>query len=229
MKKCKNGHYYIDELSECPYCPKTEGYSSADEGETVLSSDDSNDKTKIFGDEDENSNDKTRIFGDDDVPKDITSNDKTKIFGGEKTVEDKPIINKMKENSPRDWNKTYIGGDLGDEDENAEVEAPRLKRMLVGWVVSFTIDKMGADFRLYEGKNIIGSAPDCEITVTGDKVVSSKHATILFRNNKFRIKDEFSTNGTYVNDKDIEDETVLLMDGDTIKIGATIFKFRTAL
>lgn len=217
MKKCKNGHYYIDELDECPYCPKIKNYDSSDEGKTVLSENSDNnssDKTKIFGD-DNDSSDKTKIFGDEKK----SNTDKTKIF------EEKQTKNIVENN----WDKTYISETAEPENNNGEAIIQRENRKLVGWIVSFTIDASGADYRIYEGKNTIGAAADCEITVTGDKLVSSRHATILFRNEKFRLKDEFSTNGTYLNNKDIEDEAILLNDGDNIKIGNTVFKFRTAL
>lgn len=225
MKKCKNGHYYIDELDECPYCPKIKNYDSSDEGKTVLSENSDNnssDKTKIFGD-DNDSSDKTKIFEEknnaDNFDEKKSVADKTKIF------EEKNTKNIVENN----WDKTYISETAGSENNNNEEITQRQNRKLVGWVISFTIDAMGSDFRIYEGKNTIGSAADCEITVTGDKLISAKHATILFRNEKFRLKDEFSTNGSYLNDKDIEDEAVLLNDGDIIKVGNTVFKFRTAL
>jgi pSer/pThr/pTyr-binding forkhead associated (FHA) protein len=41
----------------------------------------------------------------------------------------------------------------------------------------------------------------------------------------FKFKDELSTNGTFVNDAFEEEGS--LKDGDTIKIGSTLFKFRT--
>ena len=87
---------------------------------------------------------------------------------------------------------------------------------------------MGVDFRLYEGRNVIGRDVECTITVP-DKTMSGKHAIILFRDDKFKIKDELSSHGTFVNNRDIEDETVELHDNDIIRMGETDFKFKTAL
>jgi pSer/pThr/pTyr-binding forkhead associated (FHA) protein len=87
---------------------------------------------------------------------------------------------------------------------------------------------MGADFRLYEGRNVIGRDVEYNITVL-DKTMSGKHATILFRKDKFVIKDELSSHGTFVNDRDIEDETVELNDNDIIRMGETLFKIKIAL
>ncbi|MDR0606317.1 MAG: FHA domain-containing protein [Bacteroidales bacterium] len=104
----------------------------------------------------------------------------------------------------------------------------RNSRKLVGWLVSYSFNEMGMDFRLYEGRNLIGRDMTCNITVN-DGMISGKHAVILFRNNKYVIRDELSTHGTWVNDKDIENEAVELHDGDLIRIGETIFKFKSSL
>jgi pSer/pThr/pTyr-binding forkhead associated (FHA) protein len=69
---------------------------------------------------------------------------------------------------------------------------------------------------------------ECNITVP-DKTMSGKHATILFKNDKFKIKDELSSHGTFVNDRDIEEETVELHDNDIIRLGETILKIKIAL
>jgi pSer/pThr/pTyr-binding forkhead associated (FHA) protein len=87
---------------------------------------------------------------------------------------------------------------------------------------------MGMDFKLYEGRNIIGRDLDCQITIA-DKTVSGKHALILFRAGKYSISDQQSTQGTFVNDEDINLEPRYLKDGDMIRIGQTVLKFRTSI
>lgn len=99
-------------------------------------------------------------------------------------------------------------------------------RKLVGWLVSFTIDANGVDFKLFEGRNTIGSDTSCDIVVV-DQRVSSKHLTILFRADGFKFKDELSTNGTYINGQMVDEGN--LADGDTLKLGDTVFKFRAVL
>ncbi len=199
MKKCQNGHFYSDDLNTCPYCPAPEGSTS--------------------------SQDKTVISGGAGAAKG-GDNFKTKIFGaGSPTSSEPSSIGSKK----KDLNKTYI--DLGDSETSSDSPqtSMRASRKLVGWLVSYTIDKMGRDYRLFEGKNKIGAASDCEITIPNDPSVSSVHSTILFRNGGFKIKDEFSTNGTYVNESDIDDKAAEINDGDAIKVGKTIFKFKIAL
>ncbi len=98
-------------------------------------------------------------------------------------------------------------------------------RKLVGWLVSFTIDPNGIDFKLFEGRNLLGSDNMCDIAIPNDAAVSSKHLTILHRMGHFKFKDELSTNGTFIND--VFEEEGNLKDGDIVRIGDTIFKFRS--
>ena len=87
---------------------------------------------------------------------------------------------------------------------------------------------MGEDYRLYEGKNVIGRDPRVQITIQ-DSAISATHATIRFLRGKFAIKDEMSSHGTLVNGEDIELNAVYLNDGDLIEVGHTTLKFRSAL
>lgn len=97
-------------------------------------------------------------------------------------------------------------------------------RKLVGWLVSFTHNPLGQDYKLYEGRNVLGTDKSCDIIVP-DNLVSAKHLTILFRADKFKFKDELSTNGTFINEV-MQDEGEL-NDGDQIRVGRTVFKFRS--
>lgn len=159
MKKCENGHFYADDLIECPYC-RTESFN---------------------------------------VNSSISNLSKTVIITPEQKSQ--PTIN-----------------------PTSSQPTPSVGRKLVGWLVSFTHNPLGQDYKLYEGRNIIGSDKSCDIVVP-DNLVSSKHLTILYRAEKFKFKDELSTNGTFINEV-MQDEGEL-QDGDQIRIGKTIFKFRS--
>jgi hypothetical protein len=138
-------------------------------------------------------------------------------------------------NSGKDLSRTQIYGggqdfgsyDFGSSNSLAQFQPIQQStgRKLVGWLVSFTIDPNGIDFKLYEGRNLIGSDHGCDIVVPNDPAVSSRHLTILHRMGHFKFRDEFSTNGTFIND--VFEEEGNLKDGDNIRIGDTIFKFRS--
>ena len=150
--------------------------------------------------------DKTEVMDTQSVPKDGSgSNDeKTEVISA--LSEDKTAIHKPAE----DDSSTESTGSTG--------------RKLVGWLVSFTWNSEGQDYQLREGKTLLGADNTCDIVI-GDSEVSGHNTTILNRGGKFRIKDEFSTNGTLIDGHEIEDQTDL-KDGSTITLGKTDFLFR---
>lgn len=90
---------------------------------------------------------------------------------------------------------------------------------LVGWLVTFSLDPAGVDFRLREGRNWIGADPGCDVVIEGHGV-SGQHAVIMARNGQLQIRDNDSTNGTCVNDRDLFGQgAVPIDDGDRIRLG----------
>ena len=131
--------------------------------------------------------------------------------------------------SAQDLDKTAVKKSTSDKTEihqpEGKASAPASARKLVGWLVSFSWNENGEDYQLREGKTVIGAANESDICLP-DSEVSDVHATLLYRDEVFRLKDEFSTNGTKVNGEDII-EPVELNDGDAITLGQTELKFRT--
>ena len=94
--------------------------------------------------------------------------------------------------------------------------------------MTFDIEDFGIDFKLFEGRNTIGSKSSSDITIQ-DSQVSSLHGLILYKKNKFILTDELSTNGTLLNGEDlVPRNTYDLNDGDEIKVGDTTLLFKTA-
>jgi hypothetical protein len=162
--------------------------------------------------------------------------DKTKIYTEDSGLSDTPVNQStdpgldqtriFEQPAAGDLSKTQIIPPVNSQSQLAFPQvAQRSTRKLVGWLVSFTIDPNGVDFRLYEGRNSVGSDPGCDVVVSNDPAVSAKHLTILNRMGGFKFKDELSTNGTFVNNAFAEEGN--LKDGDSIRIGTTVFTFRT--
>jgi len=100
------------------------------------------------------------------------------------------------------------------------------KGKIVGWLISYTRNADGEDFRLYAGYNRIGANPVCDI-VLQDETVSGSHAIIVYRDGRFLVKDDLSRNGTFVNGREIS-EAHPLQSYDQVRIGNTYLTFIAA-
>jgi Inner membrane component of T3SS, cytoplasmic domain len=111
-------------------------------------------------------------------------------------------------------------------DPRKTVPLSTIKRTpVVGWVVVMDGVQKGEDFRLREGKNAVGSAEGCEV-ILREPAVSSKHASISYRDGQFVITDLDSTNGTFLNSATEPLARSELKDNDLIRIGDTTLKFK---
>jgi diguanylate cyclase (GGDEF)-like protein len=83
--------------------------------------------------------------------------------------------------------------------------------------------ELGQRIDLDDADVIIGRVESCRLFINSD-LVSRHHATIAYVTGRYVLKDEGSTNGTFVNDVRIT-EPRPLDDGDTVKIGRTVLKY----
>jgi hypothetical protein len=102
-------------------------------------------------------------------------------------------------------------------------QASPFGRKIVGFLVTYDLNPMGTVFNLYEGRNIIGRVAPANVLIQSG-TVSDKHAIILFRDEKFYLSDELSTNGTHVNGESI-DERIKISDRDEVRFGEIKTKF----
>ena len=84
--------------------------------------------------------------------------------------------------------------------------------------------ELGRKYNIEGREMTIGRATVNDICVSQDSV-SRTHAFVQVDENGVKLRDNESTNGTYVNDHKIHE--AYLKDGDLIKIGRSIFKFLT--
>ncbi len=76
--------------------------------------------------------------------------------------------------------------------------------------------RSGETFALSESPTVIGRSPECGIFLD-DVTVSRKHAVFTQEDNRWRLVDQGSLNGTFVNRERVD--TAVLSDGDEIQIG----------
>jgi hypothetical protein len=217
FKRCASGHFFKDNLDHCPYCPAAASSGSSDKDATLgdlpaLGDDADLGKTQVLGSPD--SSDRTQIF----APS--GSNDKkSSVFGGGPS-----------NSSNRDLSRTFIQeGPEEENSENATPSAPRATRKIVGWIISFDLDPMGMDYRIFEGKNTAGRDPKNTITITKDTTISGEHAILLYRSGKYYIEDAMTANGTFLNGEELEPrKAYTFKDGDRLKFGNSEFLFKSA-
>lgn len=104
-------------------------------------------------------------------------------------------------------------------------ESQQLKRYVVGWLVGISGPIRGEAFPLRMGRNVIGRDRRSDIVINDDQA-SSHHADLVFRpeERRFILMDHNSTNGTYVNEMEIEPRRDLI-EKDVIRIGSHRFVF----
>ena len=82
---------------------------------------------------------------------------------------------------------------------------------------------MGCRYPLGGSSLILGRGEDCDIRLQ-DHSVSRKHARIEPGSDGYFVFDQQSTNGTFVNDKQL-DASWLLQDGDYLRVGNCIYRY----
>jgi two-component system cell cycle response regulator len=103
--------------------------------------------------------------------------------------------------------------------EETQGNVPRRKDACL--VVIYGQD-LGRKYNIVGRELRIGRATTNDICLSQD-AVSREHANIIVDEFGIKIRDNDSTNGTYINDNKIHE--AYLRDGDLVKVGRSIFKF----
>ena len=98
----------------------------------------------------------------------------------------------------------------------------------VAYIKTITLSK-DLDFKIFDSygikeSTIIGRSKKCDIYIK-DPFMSKENTEIYLHEGKFYIKDLGSTNGTFVNGKQLLDKPSRLKDSDKITIGGVDFLF----
>jgi FHA domain-containing protein len=104
-------------------------------------------------------------------------------------------------------------------------DASQVKRYVVGWLIGLNGVNRGESYPVRIGRNVLGRDRRSDIIVS-DEQASSHHADLVFRpeERRFILMDHNSTNGTYVNEMEIEPRKDL-SGKDVIRIGSQKFLF----
>lgn len=107
----------------------------------------------------------------------------------------------------------------------AAAQVNTAKRYVVGWLVGLNGMSRGESFPVRMGRNVIGRDRRSDVVIQDDQA-SSHHADLVFRpeEKRFILMDHNSTNGTYVNEMEIEPRRDLAAR-DVIRIGSQRFLF----
>ncbi len=203
---CNRGHFYPANMNKCPFCEKDGGADGP--VKTVVA-----EPHAVIDD------DQTRPVGNPIRP-DTPVNTPTESGDSTRRVTTPPTIG---------------GGDS--DDERTQIHRPSSaggpqpatnRRKLEGWLVSFTMDPAGVDYRLYEGRNVVGRKSTCDIKLINDPKVSGEHCLIVFRGSESVFADDYySSNPSFINGEPVAlGGRVPLHDGARIKMGDHEFIFR---
>jgi two-component system cell cycle response regulator len=83
--------------------------------------------------------------------------------------------------------------------------------------------QMGCRYPLRDRALLLGRGDDCDLKLS-DHSVSRKHAKVEPTPEGYYVQDLQSTNGTFVNDRQL-DNACLLQDGDYLRIGNCIYRY----
>ena len=115
--------------------------------------------------------------------------------------------------APADPGATRYGG---------ETHRPRPR--VVGVLVGIEGELRDRIFRLYDGENRLGRAPESEVVLDSDWI-SREHASLVHRDGSFTLAPRSQRNPTYLNDKAV-DGSAALLDRDVVRLGRSHLRFR---
>lgn len=96
---------------------------------------------------------------------------------------------------------------------------------VLGWILILKGKRRGSDFRISGESMYIGRDGSCDVALD-DETASRKHALIRHSAEGFVVVDLGSANGTFLNRKRVQHES--LTDGDVVRVGETLLLFKQA-
>ena len=87
-------------------------------------------------------------------------------------------------------------------------------------LVMFRSDGQRKDFQLVHSTTTIGRRQDCHLRIPLSGI-SRRHCELILTTKEVKVKDLASSNGTYVNNKRVNEQA--LKAGDRLSVGAVVF------
>ena len=78
---------------------------------------------------------------------------------------------------------------------------------------------------ILENRSTLGRHPNQSIQIL-DRMVSKNHALVFRSDGRYYLKDNFSRNGTFLNNLPVGHKTKTLITGDLIRIGSSVLEFK---
>ena len=231
-KQCPNGHYYDQNLSECPYCSPSgigsdtsrnidtyiggtapvDNVDVSSEGVTAAANSFAGNSYGVFSTANVN-------FGSNDgntVALNVDDDEgKTVILRGADTS-----YQKGQKKSDSDQSEHKSGEQDSDGDEPEE--------LVVGWLVAVGGPYKGKSFELHHGYTYFGSK-EGDVVLDKDKAISkSKCFYVLYsaKNIRYKVGAGLSRNVVYLNDEELDaGSSAVLNPYDVIEIGNSKFRF----
>jgi len=99
------------------------------------------------------------------------------------------------------------------------------RKPIYGWLVVTEGPEAWKDFRIADEdvQLFLGKGEDCQLQIQDDKI-EKIHASIRIKDGNLTITDFDTNTGTFVNDKAVT--RLELQDGDTVKVGESVLRFR---
>ena len=201
-KRCENGHFIDASWDLCPYCPapSVERMSIVRPSAPALDEPQPRPRTRASG----------------EVPMPPLSSVPPSSYGREPD-------SAAPTSAPLPPTQRTIAVPRPDHRVNSPHADP--PRYVVGWLIAINGPSRGESFPLRVGRNVIGRDRRSDVIIVDDQA-STHHADLVFRpeERRFILMDHNSTNGTFVNDQEIEPRRDLTSK-DIVRVGTQSYLF----
>lgn len=111
--------------------------------------------------------------------------------------------------------------------DGGEFAAPKARKSRPYLEILEAVTRMPAAVELTAAEHRLGRNPSqSDIAFENDITVSRIHASVMLEGSDYRLYDEASSGGTFVNDQPVPEYGYQLIDGDEIRLGAVRLRYR---